>query len=111
LIGFIQGGAVAGAGGGFKELIGEHSFSVRESKSRRARFQAKLRRRQKWLLQRFRFSGSIAVAQTIDLPRLCRTRPALMAGFVFLGLRYSFVFGVQLASRIGAPNRAESTRS
>jgi hypothetical protein len=95
--GFVQGSAVASASGGREELFGEHGFSVRDQvpPKGRARFQAKLRRSQKWLLQRFRFSGSIAIVQIVDIPRPCRdTGPPHKAGFVFLGFR--------------SPNRRES---
>jgi hypothetical protein len=50
----VNGGGISGAAGGSVELIGEHGFSVRDQvpPEGRARFQAKLRRSQKWLLQR-----------------------------------------------------------
>jgi hypothetical protein len=53
-------------------------------------FQAKLERRSKLSLHRFRFSGKTELPSAV-FPRLCRdTRPAFQAGFVFLGLVISF---------------------
>ena len=72
---FVQDGGRSGAVGGFNKVIGEHSFSVRDQSPAegRARFQAKLRRRQKWHLQQFSFSGSIWIAETLIFPGFAGT--------------------------------------
>ena len=78
--------------GGFEELVGEHSFSVRDQVPPKGAhdFGQSSACGQKWLLHRFRFSGSIRIAEISDIPRLCRdTGPPSLAGFVFLGLRFS----------------------
>jgi hypothetical protein len=69
-------------------VFGEHSFSVRDQVPPKGAhgFQAKLRRSQKWLLQRFSFSGNIRSAKTTDLPRFAGTPgPPSRRVFVFLG--------------------------
>ena len=55
---FIQGSAVAGTGGGRKESASMASpFGIKNPAEGRARFQAKLRCCQKWLLHRITISG------------------------------------------------------
>jgi len=66
----VSGGSCCGL-----ELIGEHGFSfgIKSRREGARTISAKLRRSQKWLLQRFRFSGIIGVAQTSIFPGLAGT--------------------------------------
>jgi hypothetical protein len=85
--GFVQRRSRACSGGSSLELFGEHRFSVRAQgpAEGRARFQAKLRYGPKLGLASILIFGEYRDCPDHDLPRLCRTRPALMAGLLFLG--------------------------
>jgi hypothetical protein len=93
----VNGGGISGGCGCGGELFGEHSFSVRDQVPPKGAhdFRQSSATAQNGHLQRFRFSGSIRTATSLDIPRLCRTPARLTkAGFVFSGFR--------------SPNRRES---